>query len=157
MDVSIEKDEFDRPGNRFNPMEVLNKQPGYRYRMLNKNPHNLARKAMLGYEVVTGDTPEKLKFSEHTPLKQGASLDTTRQYHDLVLGRIKEEDFQRNVYQPWQLQQRRQSGAVEREYMRKAVSPSGRSVGFEGEGGGGYTGSMTEAQFNAQQSKVTKK
>lgn len=153
MGVSVTVDEADKkkldPSQKYDPYNVHNKQPGFKYRMLNKNERNLERKKSDGYVLVQGDDPEKLGLNESTALKKGADVDTTRRFSDLVLARIPEEKIAEKEKQNRDLinhRTRSVRGQFESEVGERAYEERG--------GGGGntqYSGSMDEAQFAAMQ------
>ena len=93
MGIEFVKDEADKKmaGGEYEPLKVDNKDPNYHYRWLRKERLNMDRKTrFLGYEVVQG-SPEKGVSKDNTPLKTGASVDTTVEVGDLVLARIPKE------------------------------------------------------------------
>lgn len=70
--------------------DVANKEEGYRYRWSNKNPDNLAKKAIEGWETVSGLTGDKSKPSEER-IQDGKNLASTYEKHDVILQRMPEE------------------------------------------------------------------
>jgi hypothetical protein len=142
MGIEFIKDEADK--KPYDPFEVRNKQAGYGYRLLNKNSRNLERKLHEGYEIVQGNDPEQLgNLTEGTPLKKGADLDTTRRFSDVILARIPEEKL---------VAKRKENRARIDRTTKMVTGEFQQKVGnaaFAGEGGGGWSGSMTEAEFDA--------
>lgn len=150
MGIEVVKDEADK--RPYEPFKVLNRKEGYEYRLLNKNAHNLERRAHEGYEIVQGSDPEKLMgLNANNPMKQGSDLDTTRQFHDVILARIPKELADKRRRFVKDLTSRR-TAAASAEFFKEAGDK-----GFEGGGGTGWSGSMDEAEFNAKMSKGGKK
>lgn len=153
MGVSVTQDEADKkrldPARKFDPYEVHNKQPGKRYKMLNKSERNLERRKAEGYEIVQGDDPEKLGLNESTALKKGADVDTTRRFSDLVLGRISEELVEQKAKKNRELVEHR-TRSVRNQFQGEVGD---RAFEERGSGGGNtkYAGSMSEGEFDATQ------
>lgn len=146
MGVEVMKDEADKkrqdPSGKYDPFEVKNKKPGYRYRLLNKNDRNIERKTAEGFEIVQGNDPEQLaNLGASTVLKKGEDLDTTRRFNDVVLARIPEEKYQEKVRENRKRIDR--MTASTRGNFKEEVGSSA----FEGSGGGGWAGSMSESEF----------
>src|SRR5574342_1051735 len=59
MGVEVSVDEADKkrqdPRGGYDPFEVRNKKPGYRYRLINKNQRNIERKTAEGWDLVQGN------------------------------------------------------------------------------------------------------
>lgn len=64
--------------------EVTNKEDGYRYRWVNKNKDNVAKKLQEGWELIKADAPEER-------IEHGQSLTSVTEKHDVVLMRLPEE------------------------------------------------------------------
>jgi hypothetical protein len=139
----VTQDELDKHGY-FDTFEVEGKKAGFRYRFVNMNERNLAAKRRQGYEVVQDRDPEKIALTDSTPLKAGASIDTTRRFNDVVLMRISEEKFQKIQAVTNAIRQRHTLAAVEQQF-RAEVGPAG----FKEPGRGRYAESMTEEEFDA--------
>lgn len=139
----VTQDEMDKYGH-FEAFEVTNKQSGFRYRFVNVNERNLAAKRRQGYEVVQSTDKEKIAMTDSTPLKAGASIDTTRRFNDVVLMRIPEAKFARLQAIHAAIQERRTLTAVEQRF-KSEVGP----LGFKEVGRGRYSESMTEEQFDS--------
>lgn len=145
MGVSVSLDEADK--KKLDPFYVEGKKDGYRYRLLNKNSKNLDRRLSEGYEIVQGNDQEQLaNVGVSTRMKKGADLDTTRQVSDTVLARIPEELYQRKV--------KANKTAIDRmsASTRSQFKQETGDAAFEGGGGGGWSGSMSESQFDAANS-----
>lgn len=139
----VTQDEIDKYGY-FDTFEVTGKQPGYRYRFVNMNERNLAAKRRQGYEVVKDNDKEKIALTDSTPLKAGASIDTTRRFNDVVLMRIKDEDFNKIQAVTKAIRDRHTLAAVEQQFKAE-VGPAG----FKEPGRGRYAETMTEEEFDA--------
>jgi hypothetical protein len=144
MEPEVTVDEMDKFGH-FDAFEIRNRQPGYKYRFVNMNERNLSSKRRQGYEVVQDNDPEKLHITDSTPLKAGASIDTTRRFNDVVLMRIPNEKFEKIVATLHAVQKRHTLAAVEQQFKAE-VGPTG----FKEPGRGRYAESMNEEQFDAQ-------
>lgn len=70
--------------------DVVDKEPGYRYRWCNKDGDNLSKKAIEGWETVSGLTSDKTKLSEER-FQDGKNLTSIYEKHDVILQRIPEE------------------------------------------------------------------
>ena len=154
MGIEFVKDEIDKkrpdPQKRFDPFRVENGQKGFRYRFLNKNERNMERKRWDGYEVVKDNDPERLSLTESTPVKKSSDLGTTRGFADVILARIPEERMTEKDKANRELIAHR-TGAPKSDF-RSSVG----STAFEGEGGGGWSGSMSQSEFEAQQAEKAK-
>lgn len=140
MDVEVIRDEADG-GLMF---EVENPQPGFHYRMLNDNPRNLAKKRRRGYQIIDADCPEKLLFSDNTPLKKGADTDGTQRIADTILARIPDELWERNR-QKVRAQQDRQSLS---HASRLAAATGGLAFDGNAKSNTRYATGMTESKAN---------
>jgi hypothetical protein len=136
-------DEADKFGF-FDPFEIENKRPGYRYRFINMNERNVASKMRQGYEIVKDNDPEKMAVTDNTPLKAGSSIDTTRRFNDVVLARIPEEKFKKIQAIQAKVRERRSIEGVANTFKAE-VGPTA----YNEPGRGRYTESMTENQFDA--------
>ena len=139
----VTQDEIDRYGF-FDTFEVEGKQKGFRYRFVNMNERNISAKRRQGYEVVKDNDPEQVALKDSTPLKAGASIDTTRRFNDVVLMRISQENFDKIQAVHTAIQERHTLAAVEQQF-KSEVGPAG----FKEPGRGRYSESMTEEEFNA--------
>lgn len=70
--------------------EVINKEPGYRYRWANKHPDNLAKKKLEGWETVSGIMSDN-SVAPEPRINDGKPLSSIHEKHDLILQRIPEE------------------------------------------------------------------
>lgn len=72
--------------------EFTDKEPGYRYRMVNKDPNNLAKKKQEGWETVSGIQSSQ---TSHEPppnkIEYGKPLTSVNEGHDWILQRIPED------------------------------------------------------------------
>lgn len=145
MNVSVDRDVADK--EQFDATRVTNADPGFKYRLLNVNSHNMARKQFKGWVPVT-DGKEKLALDMATPIKVGAPLDSTRGFADVILAKMPIEEHEARIAKPVREAQKHRSGAIERQYRQTVAS------GFsEAEGTGAYSGEMTQSQFDAVPTK----
>lgn len=155
MGVSVTMDEADKkkldPSRKYDPYQVHNKKPGFRYRMLNKNDRNIERRQHEGFELVQGDDPERLGLNESTPLKKGADTDSTRRFSDLILARIPEERIVEKENANRALIEHR-TRSVRNEF----IDGVGDRVIEEAGGNTRYAGSMDEQEYNEQEAKANK-
>lgn len=68
-----------------------NKEPGYRYRMVRKDPDNLAKKAAEHWETVSALQSPNTKYQDSGRIEEGKSLTSAQEGKDWVLQRIPEE------------------------------------------------------------------
>lgn len=71
--------------------EFEGKEDGYRYRMVNKDPKNLAKKKAEGWETVSKLNNANLEHQDAGRIQDGKPLDSTQQGHDWVLMRLDED------------------------------------------------------------------
>lgn len=143
--MQVNVDETDKRG--FDATIVLHAQAGKKYRLLNVNKHNMARKSWRGWEIVTGG-PERLAIDASTPIKKGADLDSTRGYSDVVLASMPIEKWEERIAKPVRELQRQRNASIERQF-KNSVGRGGFSDPKDTSGA--YSGQMTESQFNATQ------
>lgn len=74
--------------------DVLNKEPGYRYRILNKDPDNLAKKQAEGWEILSGVASGEARLTDTNRIEDGKQLTSTYERRDVILGRMPEETAQ---------------------------------------------------------------
>ena len=80
-------------------MEVINKEPGFRYRWSNKMPDNLAKKEVEGWETVSGVQSDQSVHLDAGRMNDGKQMTSIRERHDVILQRIPEETAQgRDAY-----------------------------------------------------------
>ena len=70
-------------------LDVTDKEDGFRYRWSRKDPENLAKKAVEGWETVTGNQADKSKHVESG--HDGSAMTTVRERQDCILQRIPED------------------------------------------------------------------
>lgn len=82
-------------------IEVVDKDPDYVYRWSNKTADNLAKKAMEGWETVSGTTGDNASLLDADRIKDGKQLTSTHEKHDVILQRIPVEmaEARREYYQ----------------------------------------------------------
>lgn len=71
--------------------DVVDKEAGYRYRWVNKNPDNLYKKEAEGWETVSGLMSDKAKAVDDGKVHSGHKLTSIYEKHDLLLQRMPEE------------------------------------------------------------------
>ena len=82
-----------------NITDVVNKDPGYRYRWVNKDPDNMAKKAAEGWETVSGLQGDKVAAEGELRINDGRNVTSTHEKRDVILQRIPEElAQQRDAY-----------------------------------------------------------
>ena len=87
--------------------DVVDKEPGYRYRWANKMPDNLAKKHAEGWETVSGVTSDQASAVSDNKMDSGKNLTSVYEKRDVVLQRIPEEIAQeRDDYMNAQTQKR---------------------------------------------------
>ena len=94
--------------------ELIQKQDGKHYRMISKNPLNVDRKRLQGYEIVKGDDPEV----KDGPLEKHVKSDNTVGVGTLMLGRTSKEQHERNVAEV-QKRTDRKLRAIKGDYLTK--------------------------------------
>lgn len=79
--------------------DVTNKEPGYRYRWVSKEPSNLQKKRDEHWETVSGLTSDKVAPEESNRINDGKDISSVYEKHDVLLMRIPEETAQgRDAY-----------------------------------------------------------
>ena len=156
MSIEMGEDEMDKKirAGIFQPGQVINPQPGYTYRLLNKNNHNIERRIWKGWEIVK-EGPERLNLDDKTPIKAGQPTDGTRGYSDVILARMPTK-----LYDKWKEENRRlvdrTKGVITGEH--EAARMQGSTFhGSEKAGGGGWGGSMDQKEFDKMQEAAEKK
>jgi len=71
--------------------EFMNKEEGYRYRMVRKDAENLAKKKAEGWETVSGLDSSNTAQIDPGRIEHGKSLTSTQEGKDWILQRIPEE------------------------------------------------------------------
>jgi hypothetical protein len=71
--------------------EFNDKEDGYRYRMVRKDPENLAKKASEGWEAVSGVNGSSTKHIEPQNIGDAKKLTSVQEGRDWVLHRIPED------------------------------------------------------------------
>lgn len=75
--------------------EIFDKESGYRYRKINKDPRNLAKKQAEGWEILSDISGSKTTMEGgYGRINDGKPLTSVREGYDYVLGRIPEEHAQ---------------------------------------------------------------
>lgn len=79
--------------------DVVNKEPGYRYRWANKGSDNIITKETEGWEKVSSLTADQATPTDTGRIDDGQSLSSVYEKKDVVLMRIPEETAQeRDAY-----------------------------------------------------------
>lgn len=80
--------------------DVFDKEEGYRYRKISKDPRNLAKKAAEGWEVVSDIAGPKTTMEQgYGRINDGKPLTTAREGYDYLIARIPEDvALQRDAY-----------------------------------------------------------
>ncbi len=98
---TIKKTGFKKGNSSWKPAsvtDVTGKEPGYRYRWVNKDPDNLAKKVQEGWETINGlqsdgATPEDSRIND------GHKMTSVTEKRDVILQRIPEElALERDAY-----------------------------------------------------------
>lgn len=71
--------------------DVIDKEPGKRYRWLNKNPDNLAKKQAEGWELANGLSSDKASAVDDGKIHSGHQLTSTYEKRDVILASMPEE------------------------------------------------------------------
>lgn len=71
--------------------EFFDKEPGYRYRMVSKDPTNLAKKAREGWETVSAINNAGTVHDAPERINDGKKMTSVQEGHDWILQRIPEE------------------------------------------------------------------
>jgi hypothetical protein len=80
-------------------LDVVNKDPNKRYRLLNKDPDNLAKKKAEGWEIETGLTSGNAELNPDGSQATGKNLTSAYERRDVILASMPEELAQaRNDY-----------------------------------------------------------
>jgi len=75
-----------------NVVDVINKEPGFRYRRIEKSPTNIAKKKEEGWEILSGLQADKTKAETGAGrINDGTSMTSVLEGYDYVIGRIPEE------------------------------------------------------------------
>lgn len=82
-----------------NVLDVFDKEPGYRYRIVEKSPRNLAKKIREGWEIQSGLNKGQTGIDTGNSLDIGKSLTSVMEGHDYVIARMPEEvALERDAY-----------------------------------------------------------
>lgn len=104
---------------------VVDKEPGYRYRWCNKDIDNLSKKELEGWETVSKLSSDKTRPSEER-FQDGKNLTSTYEKHDLILQRIPEDIAQeRDAY--FQNENVRRTAGLTA-HLKKEIKPTGASL-----------------------------
>lgn len=72
--------------------DVFDKEPGYRYRKVNKDPRNMAKKMAEGWEIISDvNGQQTTNENGYGRIDMGKPLTSVRESYDTVLARIPEE------------------------------------------------------------------
>lgn len=71
--------------------EFTNKEDGFRYRQMRKDPENLYKKEVEGWEIVSGVQGSNTKSVDPNRIDLPAQMTSVQEGRDWILGRIPEE------------------------------------------------------------------
>lgn len=75
-----------------NVVDVIGKEPGYRYRLMEKSARNLAKKEREGWEIVSGLSTSPIESGAgYGHIDAGKPLTSVHEGQDYIVGRISEE------------------------------------------------------------------
>lgn len=75
-----------------NVIDVIDKEPGFRYRLIEKSPKNLAKKEREGWEILSGvNTSTTSAEIGYGRIDKGKPLTSVLEGIDYIVGRIPEE------------------------------------------------------------------
>lgn len=75
-----------------NVLDLYDKEPGYRYRIIEKSARNISKKQREGWEILTGLNASKTSMETgYGRINEGSSLTSVMEGHDYVIGRIPED------------------------------------------------------------------
>lgn len=72
-------------------VDVVDKQPGKRYRLVNKDPDNMARKRAEGWEIESGVNTSSAKILPDGRIETGSQLTSVYERKDVILMTMPEE------------------------------------------------------------------
>lgn len=72
-------------------LDIIDKEPGYNYRILEKSPANLAKKRKEGWEILSGINNSNGTNNAGGNMESGKSLTSVLEGHDYIVGRMPEE------------------------------------------------------------------
>lgn len=82
-----------------NVLDIIDKEPGYRYRVIEKSARNVAKKKREGWEILSGVNNSGNTANAGGNMESGKALDTVLEGYDFVIGRIPEEiALERDAY-----------------------------------------------------------
>ena len=106
--------------------EFYNKEEGYTYRMIRKDPDNLAKKQVENWEIVSGIQSGNTKHIEPGRINDGKPLTSVQEGKDWILQRISEETaLERDAYYNNETN-RREAGLTA--HVKKEVAKEGANT-----------------------------
>lgn len=78
-----------------NVLDVFDKEPGYRYRVVESSPRNVAKKQREGWEIVSGIQSPGTGNRTGNYLDKGAPMTSVLAGYDYVIMRMTEEDAEK--------------------------------------------------------------
>lgn len=106
--------------------DVVQKEPGYRYRWSRKDADNLSKKKAEGWETVSGLTSDKASPEETNRIHDGKNITSVFEKQDLILQRIPEETaLQRDQY--WNAESERRTAGLTA-HIKKDLAKEGASA-----------------------------
>lgn len=106
--------------------EFEGKEEGFRYRMVNKDPKNMAKKAAEGWEIPSSIQGQNTKHVEPGRVEDGKNLTSVQEGHDWVLMRMPEEKaLERDAYYNNETKRRTESLTA---HIKKEVGKAGGEI-----------------------------
>lgn len=82
-----------------NVLDVFDKEPGYRYRVVEKNPRNIAKKQREGWEIVSAIQSSQTGNNTGNYVDTGKPLTSVLDGYDYIIMRLPEEEaLKRDAY-----------------------------------------------------------
>lgn len=148
MSVEVIKDADDQ--QQFDATRLEGLDPAFKYRWVRKDPVNLTRKEMIGYEVVQ-KTPEMVHLvNDRTKIKKGEDTSSAVEWGDMILMRLPRDRYEARLARKREKTLRQTKGvaqAYKQTIARMAAAQDGRPLAFEEHKDvGGYHGQGVSAE-----------
>lgn len=117
--------------------DVINKEEGYRYRKINKDQRNMAKKMAEGWEVVSDISGQKTTMEQgYGRIDDGKPLTSAREGYDYLIARMPEEIAQERDAYINRESARRVEGLRRqtKEELRNSDAPTHGSISMEKRG-----------------------
>lgn len=157
MGVSVIKDSADQ--QQFDATKVEGLDPAYHYRWVRKDPVNVTRQQLKGYETVV-KAPEMVHVvSDRTKLKKGEDQTTAIEWGDLILMRTPKDNHEARLAQK-RARILRQTKGVAAGYKaaiaRMTQAEESRELAFEEhtDTSRGYQDTVSESEFVRQMDQM---